>query len=177
MSVAIGIECEGGVWLAADSVEIAGGTHDVTGGKLARFGGYAIASVGFVRACQVLRHYLDLPGPVGDEPAEKWMVTSLVPALKVLADEHDPWPEEEDGGWALLVAVAGELYSVDRTYAVGRSLRGYAAIGSASDFALGAIAATKGMDQPQDRLIAAVKAAAEWSTSALEPCELQWVPA
>lgn len=180
MSVAIGIECEGGVWLAADSGISEGSLIDVCGGKLIKRGSYGIASVGYARAEQVLTHHLDLPGPVSDEHVMSWAVTSLVPALQSLAEDHEPWPDssakDDDGGWALLVGACGVVISIGSDYAVHRSQRGYQAIGSGSHIALGALYATHPLDA-RNRCQVAVKAAATWCSGVCEPCELQWVPA
>jgi ATP-dependent protease HslVU (ClpYQ) peptidase subunit len=177
MSVAVGVESEGGVWLGADSAISEGQLVDVSGGKIIKRGSYAIASVGYARAEQVLAHYLDIPGPTSDEHVMSWAVTSLVPALKELAEEREPWPgDDDDVGWSLLVGTCGVVLSIGSDYAVHRSQRGYQAIGSGSHVALGALYATHPLDA-RNRCMVAVKAAAQWCGGVLEPVELQWVPA
>lgn len=178
MSVAIGIETDGGAWLAVDSAISEDGICDLGGGKLIKRGSYAIASVGYARAADVLMHHLDVPGPVSDEHVMSWAVTSLVPALQTLADDHDPWKgkDDADDGWSLLVAVGGVILSVGGDYAIHRSQRGYQALGTGAAVALGALYATQGEDA-RIRCVSAVRAAATWCTTVREPAELQWVPA
>jgi ATP-dependent protease HslVU (ClpYQ) peptidase subunit len=179
MSVAVGVESEGGVWLAADSAISEDGAIDLAcSGKLIKRAGYGVATVGYARAADVLQHYLDLPGPVSDEHVMSWAVTSLVPALQTLAEDHEPWKgrDDDDDGWSLIVAACGVVLTVGADYAVHRSQRGYQAIGTGAAFALGSLHATHPLDA-RNRCVSAVKAAATWCTTVREPVDLQWVPA
>jgi hypothetical protein len=186
MSVAVGVETDGGVWLGADSCVSFDDVRDVGSGKLVNKGSWAMGVVGWGRADQVLQYELNLPGPVGEEPPMLWAVTSLVPALKKLADKHGPWgpvmdSDTEDqrmqkSAFMALVAVSGHLLYVDESFCVHRSHRGYFAIGAGDKVALGALYATHPLDA-RNRCMVAVRAASAWIDGVSEPVELQWVPA
>jgi hypothetical protein len=186
MSVAVGVETDGGVWLGADSCVSFDGLQDVAGGKLVNKGSWAAAVVGYGRTDQLIRHELSIPGPVSDEHVMSWAITSLVPALRQLASEHGPWVPILDAddlderlqkvGFQALVAAAGVLLHVDEAFCVHRSNRGYFAIGAGGEVALGALYATHPLDA-RNRCMVAVRAAAQWCGGVLEPVELQWVPA
>lgn len=170
MSVAVGLEAEGGVWLAWDSaITCDDGEQSLVANKGFMLGGVGFAFVGS-RHDQIVRHYLEVQ-PRDCHP-EEWGVTALASTIGTLLAEASV-----EGDWNALVAVDGVLLRLDNDLSCYRPLRyGYAAIGSGSSYALGALAATEGCGA-QWRAESAVLAACRHHVTVSEPVHTLWVPA
>jgi len=102
-----------------------------------------------------------------DQVDHKYMVTTFIPKVQT-AFKNGGFGKEELGqktGGCFLVAYKGKLFAVQSDYQVGVNSIGYAADGCGMDFALGSLhttAATK--MKPKDRVLAALRAAAMFST-------------
>lgn len=136
MTVIIGIERAGAVWLAGD-LEAAGDNISFPQKHPKVFVRQGIVfgfSTSF-RFGQLLQFTLKIPEPVPSDGILEWLVMVLIPELKVTlsnADYKDPFD--------CLIGVSGELYILQPDFSVIRSAHGYAAIGSGAEFALGCVA-------------------------------------
>ena len=107
-----------------------------------------------------------------------WMATTFINEVRrVLRQggyakvEH----EREEGG-AFLVGVGGHLYGVGSDFQVSRWARGEYAVGCGADLALGALHGVRAADVghgrsvgAEDRVLLALRAAAEWSNGVRGP--------
>lgn len=84
---------------------------------------------------QIIEHGLKNPiAPDSDDEIYRWLVTVLVPDIrKCLKDEG-----YEQGG-NCLIAVRGQLWELQADFSVLRSAKGYAAVGSGYEYALGSV--------------------------------------
>jgi len=174
VSVAVGIECEGGVWLGWDSAltDEEGGTQSSYKGKgfKARHVGFAVVDI--IRHGQMIKQLLNMepPGSASPRAVDRWAEISL------------PYRMHQrcglDKGPSTLVAVRGRLYQMQEDWSVLRMRERYAAIGSGQDAALGAmftLTRQKSKDY-KGILKTAVAAAAAHCATVSEPIYTLWVP-
>ena len=68
----------------------------------------------------------------------------MIPSLKSFIDDSKLFTDKdkEDGDlFSILIAIKGEVFEIDQDYAIARRSDGIYAIGSGSDYALGAMMA------------------------------------
>lgn len=170
MSVVVGVESVGGVWLASDAF-IGGEDRDRIASKIWRTAhGIGVGSVGRHRTGQIAGHYLTAIPPTSPADVERWAVSVLVPELRELVDEHGLEGDDgDDGPYTLLVAVCGQLWHVLGDFTVYRSTHGYGAIGSGAAYAYGSLATTDDVYSAEDRARRAVVAASRHCSQVCEP--------
>ncbi len=100
------------------------------------------------------------------------MVTTFIDAVRACL-KHGGWArkdsEREEGG-TFLVGVRGQLFAVYDDYQVGKAADGFAAVGSGSQIALGALYATAGTGmKPKKRVEVALHAAERFSAGVRGP--------
>lgn len=163
MTVIVGVEHRGQVWIGGDSASIAGETITARADeKVFRNGPYLLGFAGSFRVGQIIRYAFSPPGQVFDDDMQHLCV-DFVDAMRVAQREKralrrvDEETHESDSQF--LLGYRGRLYAVDGDYQVERPAELYSAIGVGADFALGALAATNKKD-PQKRVLAALEASA-----------------
>lgn len=172
MSVVVGLETQGGVWLAWDSASTYDdGEQELVGTKGFKLSGIGVGVVGG-RHDLVLRHYLDVDQPGKTVNVEHWGATTLANAVYTQLSAANLHTED----WGALFAVRGVLLRMDKDWSCMRSLRGYTAIGSGAEYALGSMHSTAelvGADA-QRRVELAVEAAAAHSAGVRLPVSTMW---
>ncbi len=188
VSVAVGIECAGGTWLAADSCISAENQRFTLAGAPKVFtlcgGRVGVAICGYPKMSQDLRYRTKLKPPAAGADPEQWLARTFIPVWGQLLSEHIEIAKlvggaaaERDPGEAcsvVLVALLGQVWSVDEGLSLCRARDGYAAAGAGVEYALGALHATPG-DDPVVRVDLAVEAAAAYCPSVGLPVERVWV--
>ncbi len=136
MTCIVGLEFEGKVIIGGD-VQGTGWNSKVihTQPKVFHKSGVAFGYTTSYRFGQVLEHGLKNPViPEDGEEVYRWLVTVLVPdiaeSLKAAAFE---------GGGNCLIGVKGQLWELQNDFSVLRSIRGYGAVGSGTEYALGSL--------------------------------------
>lgn len=178
MTCIVGIEQDGVVYIGGDSA----GVESVSLSICARADEkvfitdddtFIMGFSGSFRIGQLLR-YVFVPS---DKPSKKddmaYMVVDFIDALRAMQRDKGYLKrknevEEHDGPF--LVGYNGALYSAEADFQVGRTLNGYAAVGSGAEIALGAMHATKSLRmKPEDRIKLALEASAEFCAAARAP--------
>lgn len=170
MTAVVGVVENGRVHFGADSQSTSG--WDLTlmaQEKVFAVGPYVFGYSGLLRGGQLVRYAFDPPAPTTDLP--RFMATTFVDALrKCLKDggTAEKVNEREGGSPWVLVGVNGRIFTMGSDYSALESQESYAAIGSGSDLALGALYATEG--QPvKRRLRTALEAAERFSAGVRGP--------
>jgi ATP-dependent protease HslVU (ClpYQ) peptidase subunit len=136
MTCIVGIEHGGRVLMGGD-VQGTGFNTKVmhTQPKVFRKNGILFGFCGSYRFGQLIEHGLKEPiAPDNDAEIYRWLVTVLVPDIrKSLKDEG-----YEQGG-NCLVGVRGQLWELQADFSVLRSVKGYGAVGSGYEYALGSV--------------------------------------
>lgn len=145
MTTIVARQLKGDVEFASDSLATLGDRGTVRDcSKVFRSGNLAIAVGGSVRVESVLR-FADLPYYEEDIEAHEFVVNCLVPAMREAIAEAGVMGSDEDGiedcRSMFIVAVDGEAFGVGSDFGVIRESSGVYALGTGSDYALGAVAA------------------------------------
>lgn len=145
MTTIVGIEHEGKVYLAADHRCVSGWQLDSsTESKLWRRFGMLIGVAGMVRYRQLLQFVVEPPRP--QEPEENdlaYLVSAFVPNVRKTLTDVNHIGKDDDGEKASSLALfgyRGRLYELATNFTVSTFERGYHAIGSGREYALGALA-------------------------------------
>jgi len=174
MSVTVGVEARGGVWMAADSLISEDNEAYSIEGKVFEFDGVGYGVTGDLRVGQLLKYNRseEYESPDKYEDPLEWIVTVLVPELRKLTAEHQvwEWTKKSERGVSILVALRGQLFYVQGDWSVYRAVVGYMAAGSGSSVALGSLHTSKDYEEDaEERCRAAVEAAAYHVPSVAEP--------
>lgn len=122
------------------------------------------------RMIDLLKYQL-IPPEVDGNNLHRYMVIAFVEAVRTCLKEGGfakKEDEREEGGY-FLVGFRGRLFEVGSDYHVSEAQCGYHAIGSGDDLALGALFATRDLDDPEARLKLALHAAAYHNSDVREP--------
>jgi ATP-dependent protease HslVU (ClpYQ) peptidase subunit len=154
VTVVVGVEAPGGVWLGCDSRVSTGESLDVLRApKWFRLGAVVLGWSGDLRASQVA---LTLPPPAlrkPREPALSYLLRAVVEPLRHHLEQRGiPW----SGDW--LLVSERRVYTLQVDWSLVASARGYAAVGGGAPYALGALDALAA-SAPATRVTAALTAA------------------
>lgn len=148
MTTVIAIQHQDGVEMIADSqINSAGQPYfhsDMV--KIVERGKYLIGVAGRVVALQAIQNSWNPPALTASHKGSiyNFIITKVVPSLKSFIDDSKIFSdkEKEDGDlFSILIVIKGEVFEIDQDYAVARRADGVYAIGSGSDYALGAMMA------------------------------------
>lgn len=136
MTCIVGIEYKNGVLIAGD-LQGSGPNHKIihTQPKVFKKGGVVFGYTTSYRFGQILEH--NLPDPIvpeNDAEVYRWLITVLVPDIQRTLKDNG-WT---DGG-NCLIGVKDQLWGLQGDYSVLRSVKGYDAVGSGTEYALGSI--------------------------------------
>lgn len=172
MTCIAAIESRDRVWLAADTGASSedGGIDNAHGKIWKHSDAVAFGVAGAISSVQQVRYGLRVPRRAAGEDGLRWCITKLVPALK-RAMREEPRDGEGQFDFEMIVAVDGRAFLVDPGLAVLPASRGYTAIGSGRDIALGSLFATK-THPPKSRVCRAVEAACAHNNACALPLEV-----
>lgn len=147
MTCIIGLEYEGKVYIGGDSCGSAGWEKGVISRqpKVFRVGALLVGYSGSMRQLNLLRHQVTI-GLLGLETTtqlpEEYIVTRFVPAARQCFIDNGMMGKADDVeniNGMMLVGMQGELYQIGSQLDVTHYKRGYCAIGSGGDYALGSL--------------------------------------
>lgn len=144
MTIIIGIEHTDSVLLAGDLEASADNisfpqTHPKVFVKQGIVFGFSTS----FRFGQLLQFCMKIPEPIPRANILEWLVSVFIPELQATLSRA-----EYKDSFECLIGIGGELYILQPDFSVIRSAYGYAAIGSAAEFALGCVATHLGMGRP-----------------------------
>jgi hypothetical protein len=121
--------------------------------KIAKRGDFLVAGSGEVQPCDVVQHFWTPPKMTSKDAADiyHFVITKAMPSMrKCLQDNGYDFNEGKGEGksseqrFHFILAVGGELFDIAEDLSVCRSADGFYAVGSGSEYALGALAAGAG---------------------------------
>lgn len=135
--------------------------------------GFLYAYCGSFRVGQVLRYSFTEPARNQEINLETYMARDYVNALINCFSDAGVCSKHYEiksiaNNSSILVVTEGRLFQVQSDFQIAEAVCGYIADGSGSEFALGALYASK-KAKPRDRIIAALEAAQEFCTTVREP--------
>lgn len=165
MTCIVGLVSKDGVWLGGDGLGSTEHTKcKVAGGKVFRNGEFVMGFCGDFRIGQILR-YAFIPPPINGD-ITRYMCVEFSNALRA-AFKDAGYLQTNDGverGGDFLVGIRGRLFCVESNFQVIETVLPYIAIGSGDSYAMGAMYANR-KGKPRDRVMLALKAAAEFCPS------------
>jgi hypothetical protein len=172
MTAIAGLAVGGGVHIGGDSAGVAGWSLNVRSDeKVFRRGPYLFGFTTSFRMGQLIRYSLAVP-KAPKRGLDGFMATTFVDALRDCL-KRGGWARKENDreeGGTFLVGVRGELYTIQDDYQVATAADGFAAVGSGSDVALGALYATQGrLWRPRQRVRIALAAAERFNAGVRGP--------
>ncbi len=175
MTCIVGLVQGTGVWIGGDS---AGSNSSFImtrkDPKVFRVGEMLMGCCGSFRMAQLLRCTFEPPAHPEEMDVERYLVGPFIDAVRRLFKDGGAATSEKEAerGTFFLLGYRGGLYRIEHDYHVGQAADGYDAIGSGSDFALGALhalAATRSRLAPPDRIRLALEASERSSPSVRGP--------
>lgn len=165
MTCIVGLVAKNGVWLGGDGL----GSTDhakckVAGGKVFKNGEFLIGFCGDFRIGQILR-YAFTPPPINGD-LSRYMCVEFSNALRASMKDAG-YLVVQDGaekGGDFMVGIRGRLFCVESNFQVIETVLPYIAIGSGDAYAMGAMYANH-KAKPRERIMKALRAAAEFSPS------------
>lgn len=112
-------------------------------GKVVRNGQYIMGAAGDMRAVNLLAHTFKPPAPAATDlgtKLDKFMSAKFIPALKQCFDDAQ-YGEKGEQESSVLVLIHGRVYEIGNAYDWCLDETGIYAVGSGSDYALGAMLA------------------------------------
>jgi len=170
MTCIVGLVERGVVHIGGDSASVAGWTSRVTRlPKVFRRGPFLLGYTTSFRMGQLLQHSLVVP-PQKDVDDMRFMVTTFVECVRQLLKEKGVAKIEAnaESGGQFLVGYRKRLYSVQSDFQVNEMADGFDAVGSGCEYALGALAASKGM-KPMLRVKRALAVSAHFNMAVSPP--------
>lgn len=166
---------EGRVIMGGDTAATSadGGSFTVTAPKVFHNGPFMVGYAGNFRTGQLLAHAWEPPArpkKLKGWAFDGWLVTDVMASMRDALKKHGHLGTDEDGdrAYPFLLACAGRLFYVVSDFAPLEATRGYSAVGSGEDAALGALYATEGAD-PRSRVLLALDAAADINATVRGP--------
>lgn len=167
MTIVVGIEHEGSVYLGCDSQGSAGWEKiDRKDPKVFTAHGIGYGFTSSYRMGQILRfHSTEVLSSIRKSDPYRYVVTCLVPMYREILGEHGykTTKDGEERGGTFLIAVDGHLYTIENDFQVSESSADYAAVGCGFAYALGHLYATQINVAPEDRLLQSIAAAVNFS--------------
>ncbi|MEA2647225.1 MAG: hypothetical protein QOE92_2308 [Chloroflexota bacterium] len=173
MTVIIGIAQDGLATLAGDSAETdwRGNQVLIAEEKVFRFGDVLVGTSGSPRVAQLIRFKMKAP-ELGDADPLAYLVKDFIPKVrKCLAEnsKHSANKSESEVDGVLLVGCRGRVFEIDSYLSVSEPIWGYAAIGIGAPVALGALYATRHLENVPRRIELAMEAAERHRIGVMRP--------
>lgn len=137
--------------------------------KVFRKGSVLFGFNGSVRMGQLVQHVFELPDYTPGQEKIQYLVAQFVPALqKCFGEAKFGEGDNLDGG--LMLALEGNLFTMNKEFGVYHAADRYQAIGQGSIVAIGSLHTTAQLGlPPQERLYLALKAAERHTSVVSEP--------
>ena len=175
MTVIVGIEHRGRVWIGGDSAgtDESGSQHNMLEPrKVFRVGDVLMGCAGSLRMAQVLAHGLKLPARDAPKSDESYLAIDFIAAVRELLQTAGCLCRQESGqdhlDGTLLIAYRGKLYTVDSDCNVNRNRKHFDAVGCGGRYARGALAVMTEPD-PAKRVLAALRATCSLNSDCRPP--------
>jgi len=171
MTCVIGLVEKARVYIGVDSAAVSGWTRRETSvRKVFRRGPFLVGYTTSFRMGQLLEHQLKVPKQASGAADMAYMVNQFIEAARKLLKERGFSKVEanNESGGQFLVGYRGRLYSIESDFQVGEMSEGFDAVGSGSEFALGAMKALERLP-PGRRIRRSLEIAAHFNMGVCPP--------
>ena len=178
MTVIIGLEHNGQVYMGGDSMASNGWGQGVTAlRKVFRVGPFLIGYTSSFRMGQILQYHLEVRPQELRESDEQYMVAAFIEAVRDCLSKkgYTQITNNREASGDFLVGYRSKLYYVASDFQVNRYAMGLAAVGCGDNYALGAMLAMA-EEKPRKRILKAMKIAEQCSTGVCAPFHIEKLP-
>lgn len=153
MTTIVGVQGEGGCFLAADSRTTTPQGRPYSHPKMSKIvdrDGYLIACSGDADACDIIQYVWEPPKPDAKvKDIYLYMITVVAPSIRECLEEssYERDTSDKDSGFLVLLAYKGIIYEIDESFNVCLRDDGIYGIGSGSRYAIGALHAGAGWER------------------------------
>lgn len=175
MTCVVGLVHNEKVFIGVDSAAVSGWTRRVTElRKVFRVGPFLIGYTTSFRMGQLLEHQLVVPPQTSQQSDMSYMVNTFIESARKLFKDRGFTQVEQnkEKGGQYLVGYKGHLYSIESDFQVGEMTDAYDAVGSGSDYALGAMAALARVP-PTKRIRRSLEIAAHFNMGVCPPYHIR----
>lgn len=171
MTCVVGLVTNNGVYMGADraATNSWGNTWVMNQPKIFHKYNCLMGFAGDFRAGQILQYNLITPNKKPKTDAHEWCVTSLVPDLQNVFEEHAYMAEDEN---CFLVALENRLFCIGSDFAVFEVTRNYLTIGDGGAYADGVLSVIDQSD-PEHAITKALEAAEANCGTVLRPFDIE----
>jgi ATP-dependent protease HslVU (ClpYQ) peptidase subunit len=171
MTCVIGLVDKARVYIGVDSAAVSGWTRRETNvRKVFRRGPFLVGYTTSFRMGQLLEHQLKVPKQTSRQSDMSFMVNHFIESARTLLKERgfSKIEANNESGGQFLVGFGGRLYSIESDFQVGDMSEGFDAVGSGSEFALGAMKALERLP-PTRRIRRSLEIAAHFNMGVCAP--------
>ncbi len=174
MTCIVGVTKGGTVWLGGDRAATDGNLDRtlMKEPKVFEKGGIGFGVCGLPKVMDALQHAIDLP-PYSGGDSKGHLVGEVVPAIREGLKRLECTEEHEGQQYfhgAMLIGFMGRLYKLEANFQLVEAARGFDAVGSGQEPALGSLRVTRG--NPRKRLLEALKVSAENNAGVAPPFDV-----
>lgn len=176
MTCIVGVEHKGNVYLGGDRAATDGGLNRtlIKEPKVFLKGEIGFGVCGLPKVMDALQHAIELPEhTTGD--AKGYLVSQVVPAIRDGLKKLE-CTEEHNGQQyfhgAMLIGYRGRLFQLEANFQLVEAARGFDAVGSGGEAAMGALRANKKTSDARKRVIEALEVSAEANAGVAPPFDI-----
>jgi len=178
MTCIVGLVSHGAIWMGADSAGVAGlALARRKDPKVFRNGPMVMAMTSSFRLGNLLRYKLQVPSHPPKMAVHQYMCDLFISNLRQCLKDggYAEKNNEVEKGGIFLVGYRNQLFHVESDYQVGQRVEPFDAHGCGQDLALGSLYSTRKTlkDQPRDRMVLALQAAAQFSAGVRPPFNIE----
>jgi len=174
------------IWIGGDSAGVAGYSIVTRSDKKVYVkadpsgNNFGFGFTSSFRMGQLIQYHLHIPTIPKNIDLHEYMATDFIESIRSCLKEggFTQIENNQESGGTFIVGVKGRLFTIDSDFQVGEDLPDYAACGCGGSIALGSFFTTdklKPKPKPQDRVVLALQAAAEFSAGVRGPFNIMQV--
>lgn len=177
MTCIVGVVDGKTVWLGGDRAATDGGLNRtlIKEPKVFEKNGIGFGVCGLPKVMDALQHAIELPTQEGSGDSKGFLVGEVVPAVREGLKKLE-CTEEHNGqqyfNGAMLVAYRGRLYQLECNFQLVEAARGFDAVGSGGEAAMGSLRSTKKMKDGKRRCLEALEVSAESNAGVAPPFDV-----
>jgi ATP-dependent protease HslVU (ClpYQ) peptidase subunit len=174
MTCIVGVVYGKNVWLGGDRAATSGNLNRtiIKDPKVFVKENIGFGVCGLPKVMDTLQYHIEIPVYNG-ENVKTYLVSSVIPAIRSGLKAMDCTVHHEGQDYfegAMLVAFNGRLFELEANFQLVESSKGFNAVGSGAEPALGSLRATKG--NPRTRLLQALQTSAENNAGVAPPFDV-----
>lgn len=177
MTCIVGVVDNNSVWLGGDraATDYAFNRTIIKSPKIFVKSEIGIGICGLPKVASIIEHVVKFPKWNDNLSTKAYLSGKLIPAFRNELNKHNCTIEYHGQLYfegAMLIALRGELYQLEGNFQVIETARGYDAVGSGAEPALGSLRATVGVKNVKKRILKALEVSAENNAGVAPPFDV-----